>query len=58
MRGVQKFSIHKASGSNGALMSAHTCFNSVDLPTYSSEEELREKMLYSINEGGGTFLLA
>lgn len=58
MRGVQKFSIHKAGGSNGALMSAHTCFNSLDLPTYNSEEELREKLLYAINEGGGTFLLA
>eukprot|EP00980_Cylindrotheca_fusiformis_P007262 scaffold1525_cov142-Cylindrotheca_fusiformis.AAC.62 len=58
MRGVQKFSIHKAGGSNGALMSAHTCFNSLDLPEYGSEEELREKLLYAINEGGGTFLLA
>lgn len=58
MRGVQKFSIHKTSGSSGALMSAHTCFNSLDLPTYNSEEELREKLLYAINEGGGTFLLA
>lgn len=39
MRGVQKFSIHKAGGPRGALMSAHTCFNSLDLPVYSSEEE-------------------
>ena len=58
MRGVQKFSIHKASGSSGALMSAHTCFNSLDLPVYNSEEEMREKLLYAIAEGGGTFLLA
>jgi E3 ubiquitin-protein ligase HUWE1 len=58
MRGVQKFSLHKASGSSGALMSAHTCFNSLDLPTYNSEEELKEKLLYAIAEGGGTFLLA
>lgn len=58
MRGVQKFSIHKAGGSNGALMSAHTCFNSLDLPVYNSEEELKEKLLYAINEGGGTFQLA
>ncbi|KAL3924119.1 MAG: hypothetical protein SGILL_001241, partial [Bacillariaceae sp.] len=57
MRGVQKFSIHKTGGSSGALMSAHTCFNSLDLPTYISEEELREKLLYAINEGGGAFLL-
>jgi E3 ubiquitin-protein ligase HUWE1 len=52
MRGVQKFSIHKASGSKGALMSAHTCFNSLDLPVYISEEEMREKLLYSISEAG------
>jgi E3 ubiquitin-protein ligase HUWE1 len=58
MRGVQKFSIHKAGGSAGALMSAHTCFNSLDLPIYSSEEELKEKLLYAITEGSGGFALA
>ncbi len=50
MRGVQKFSICKASGPTGALMSAHTCFNALDLPVYNSEEEMREKLLYAINE--------
>ena len=58
MRGVQKFSIHKAGGSSGALMSAHTCFNSLDLPAYKSEEELKEKFLYAIAEGSGGFALA
>jgi E3 ubiquitin-protein ligase HUWE1 len=58
MRGIQKFSIHKVGGSKGALMSAHTCFNSLDLPTYTSEEEMREKLTYAINEGGGAFLFA
>jgi E3 ubiquitin-protein ligase HUWE1 len=58
MRGIQKFSIHKVGGSKGALMSAHTCFNSLDLPTYSSEEEMREKLTYAINEGGGAFMFA
>jgi len=55
MRGIQKFSIHKAGGSTGALMSAHTCFNSLDLPVYKSEEEMREKLLYAIKEGAGSF---
>lgn len=56
MRGTQKFSIHKCGGgSNGALMSAHTCFNSLDLPSYESEEETRQKLLIAINEGGGAF---
>lgn len=58
MRGVQKFSIHKTGGSSGALMSSHTCFNSLDLPGYKSEDELREKLLYAINEGGGAFMFA
>lgn len=58
MRGIQKFSIHKAGGSSGALMSAHTCFNSLDLPKYSSEEEMREKLLYAISEGQGSFMFA
>ena len=58
MRGVQKFSIHKTGGSAGALMSAHTCFNSVDLPVYKSEQELRDKLLYAINEGAVGFLMA
>jgi len=59
MRGVQKFSIHKTTaGPSGALMSAHTCFNSLDLPRYESEEELREKLLYAINEGSGAFMFA
>lgn len=58
MRGIQKFSVHKVGGSKGALMSAHTCFNSLDLPKYGSEEETREKLLYAINEGQGAFMFA
>lgn len=58
MRGVQKFSIHKAGGTNGALMSAHTCFNSLDLPKYESQEEMKEKLLYAISEGQGSFQFA
>jgi len=58
MRGIQKFSIHKARGSNGALISAHTCFNALDLPIYKSETEMKEKLLYAIQEGGGGFLFA
>ncbi|GKY98288.1 hypothetical protein MPSEU_000786400 [Mayamaea pseudoterrestris] len=58
MRGIQKFSVHKVSGKKGSLMSAHTCFNQLDLPTYDSEEEMRTKLLLAINEGGGAFLFA
>ena len=55
MRGVQKFSITRASGASGALMCAHTCFNALDLPVYESEEEMKEKLLYAISEGSGGF---
>uniref|UniRef100_A0A7S0C7I7 HECT-type E3 ubiquitin transferase n=1 Tax=Proboscia inermis TaxID=420281 RepID=A0A7S0C7I7_9STRA len=58
MRGTQKFSIHRAGGSSGALISAHTCFNALDVPVYKSEDEMREKILYAINEGATGFLFA
>ena len=57
MRGIQKCSINKVGGgANGALMSAHTCFNSLDLPVYTSEEIMKDKLLLSIKEGAGAFL--
>mmetsp|Transcript_1752 Transcript_1752/g.3637 ORF Transcript_1752/g.3637 Transcript_1752/m.3637 type:complete len:122 (-) Transcript_1752:51-416(-) len=58
MRGTQKFSIHRAGGPTTALSSAHTCFNALDLPAYTSEKEMKEKLLLSINEGRGGFLFA
>lgn len=33
-----------------SLCVAHTCFNTLDLPSYSSAEEMNEKILYAINE--------
>lgn len=35
------------------LPSASTCFNTLKLPTYSSERALREKLLLAINSGAG-----
>jgi len=58
MRGTQKFCIHKAGGSSAALACAHTCFNALDLPVYKSEEHMRDKLLYAINEGASGFLFA
>jgi len=58
MRGTQKFSITKASGSTRSLMSAHTCFNALELPVYDNKEVLREKLLYAIAEGQGSFQFA
>ena len=44
----------KAYGSH-LLPSAHTCFNQLDLPEYTSEEMTREKMLIAIREGSEGF---
>ena len=58
MRGTQKFSITKATGSSSSLMSAHTCFNALELPLYESKDVLRDKLLYAIAEGQGSFQFA
>lgn len=55
MRGTQRFSIHKAYGDSSKLPTAHTCFNQLDLPVYTSKEELREKLLLAIKEGSEGF---
>eukprot|EP00698_Gefionella_okellyi_P014660 TRINITY_DN406_c0_g1_i1.p1 TRINITY_DN406_c0_g1~~TRINITY_DN406_c0_g1_i1.p1 ORF type:complete len:3198 (-),score=960.76 TRINITY_DN406_c0_g1_i1:108-9701(-) len=51
MSGPQKFSIHKAYGGDDRLPTAHTCFNQLDLPEYTSREVLRQRLLVSIDEG-------
>mmetsp|Transcript_73195 Transcript_73195/g.147309 ORF Transcript_73195/g.147309 Transcript_73195/m.147309 type:complete len:349 (+) Transcript_73195:766-1812(+) len=53
MRGVQRFNIHKMFGGGNMLPAAHTCFNQLDLPEYSSEEQLKEKLKLAMQEGGG-----
>jgi hypothetical protein len=40
------------------LLKAHTCFNRIDLPTYSDKETMKEKIFKSINEGGPEFDLS
>jgi len=54
MRGPQRFSIHRAYNTS-LLPTAHTCFNQLDLPAYSSLEEMRERLLVSIREGNSGF---
>ncbi|KAI0666580.1 hypothetical protein C8Q78DRAFT_1176707 [Trametes maxima] len=55
VQGTQRFSIHKAYGDADRLPQAHTCFNQIDLPQYSSYEMLRQQLLLAINEGGEGF---
>jgi E3 ubiquitin-protein ligase HUWE1 len=49
MRGPQKFSIHRAEGGD-RLPTAHTCFNQLDLPEYSTEEQMRKKVIQAVHE--------
>ncbi|KAF9012343.1 hypothetical protein BDQ17DRAFT_1232733 [Cyathus striatus] len=55
VQGVQRFSIHRAYGEPDRLPQAHTCFNQIDLPQYTSYEMLRQQLLMAINEGGEGF---
>ncbi|KZV53708.1 hypothetical protein F511_38118 [Dorcoceras hygrometricum] len=53
--GPQRFQIHKAYGAPERLPSAHTCFNQLDLPEYTSKEQLQERMLLAIHEASEGF---
>lgn len=53
--GPQRFQIYKAYGSPGRLPSAHTCFNQLDLPEYTSKEQLEERLLLAIHEASEGF---
>ncbi|RLN36122.1 E3 ubiquitin-protein ligase UPL1-like [Panicum miliaceum] len=53
--GPQRFQIHKAYGAPVRLPSAHTCFNQLDLPEYTSKEQLEERLLLAIHEASEGF---
>lgn len=55
MNGPQRFSIHRIYGGDDRLPTAHTCFNQIDLPQYSSEEVLRSRLLLALREGAEGF---
>jgi len=54
MSGLQKFQVHKAYDKT-RLPSAHTCFNQLDLPEYSSIDELKRCLLLAVHEGSEGF---
>ena len=43
---------------DGDLPSAMTCVNYLKLPPYSSKEAVRDRLLYAIREGQGSFDLS
>lgn len=51
MGGFQKFQVHKSFASTERLPTAHTCINQLDLPEYTTKEELRNKLRFAISEG-------
>ncbi|XP_050371147.1 E3 ubiquitin-protein ligase UPL1 isoform X2 [Argentina anserina] len=53
--GPQRFQIHKAYGAPDRLPSAHTCFNQLDLPEYTSKDQLHERLMLAIHEGSEGF---
>uniref|UniRef100_A0A7N0U1T4 HECT-type E3 ubiquitin transferase n=2 Tax=Kalanchoe fedtschenkoi TaxID=63787 RepID=A0A7N0U1T4_KALFE len=53
--GSQRFQIHKAYGAPERLPSAHTCFNQLDLPEYSTKELLQQRLLLAIHEASEGF---
>ncbi|CAA6653418.1 unnamed protein product [Spirodela intermedia] len=53
--GPQRFQIHKAYGSTSHLPSAHTCFNQLDMPEYTSKGQLQERLLLAIHEANEGF---
>ncbi|PKU35603.1 hypothetical protein llap_14091 [Limosa lapponica baueri] len=50
--GPQKFCIEKV-GKENWLPRSHTCFNRLDLPPYKNYEQLKEKLLFAIEETEG-----
>ncbi|ETO26449.1 hypothetical protein RFI_10689 [Reticulomyxa filosa] len=50
MNGNQRFQIHSSAQPDETLPSAHTCFNQLDLPRYSTKGILKEKLLLAIRE--------
>lgn len=58
MNGPQKFHVHRVSCASGPffpLPSAHTCFNTLDLPQYPSADVLNKQLLCAIREGSEGF---
>lgn len=59
-RWTQPFKLTKKGGrdSTRSLPVAHTCFFSVELPPYTSEEQMRNMLVATINFGLGGILMA
>jgi len=52
--GITRFTLQKAAGID-TLPVAHTCFNQLDLPDYTSVDVMREKLMLALREGSQGF---
>lgn len=46
--GIRKFTIHGVDSAQFVYPKSHTCFNRIDVPTYSTKDELAEKLTVAI----------
>merc|ERR1711916_208862 len=53
---IQRFWLESMEGEH-LLPISHTCFSRIQMPPYSSYDDLRKKLLLAIEEGGGAFLI-
>lgn len=51
--GTMMFMIMRQGGNKDQLPTAHTCFNHLILPDYSTREKLKEKLKIAINNAEG-----
>ncbi|KAL6632416.1 hypothetical protein U3516DRAFT_656021 [Neocallimastix sp. 'constans'] len=54
---ITHFKLKKA-GDLNKLPVSHTCFNCIDLPPYENYDQLKDKLLYAIQEGINNFSIA
>ena len=52
---IKKFTVHGVDAKAYPYPRAHTCFNRIDLPLYSTKEELREKLKAAVTLSGVGF---
>ncbi len=52
---IKKFTLHGITASTSIYPRAHTCFNRLDLPIYSTKAELRERLKFSISTSATGF---
>eukprot|EP00163_Fabomonas_tropica_P003775 TRINITY_DN1333_c1_g1_i1.p1 TRINITY_DN1333_c1_g1~~TRINITY_DN1333_c1_g1_i1.p1 ORF type:complete len:2228 (+),score=681.47 TRINITY_DN1333_c1_g1_i1:938-6685(+) len=55
MSGPQKFQIHKTYTPTSHLPTAHTCFNQLDLPVYTSRAQLKDRLMLALTAGSAGF---